>query len=157
MEANVPGDSDVQAEPPAATSEPLVVEVEPDLPGEQLGNDPWPYLKNFFGFRGREGENVRYECCLCSPKHVVIRAHASSLANLRSHVKRMHPDKLKEFEDAVAARRLKRPSGDSETSLRKKQMTISSWAASGSGVRQSGVDRRVVDFFVANMLPLQVF
>jgi hypothetical protein len=124
-------------------------------------SDPWPYLKAFFVFVERKEESVIHRCVLCVPKINNIRAHISTLSNLRVHMKKKHPEKLTDFEAAVVGGRQKRPSGETWRSGEggppaKKQMSLAGWPGSGAAVRQAGVDRRIVDFFVGNMLSLQV-
>ncbi len=92
-----------------------------------------------------------------------IKAHVSTLSHLKLHVSRAHGNSLKNFEDTVSqhSRRGKRPSGDdsklTSTKKQSQQSSIAAWASgAGSGALQSGVDRRIVDYFVGNMLALQV-
>jgi hypothetical protein len=129
----------------------------------ELREDPWYYLKDFFTLvEKRSGDFKTYQCVLCQPKVTKIKAHASTTSHLKSHVTRQHPGSLGTFETALSqgSRRGKRPSGEppeSPAGKRGGQMSIAAWASgAGSGALQSGVDKRIVDYFVANMLSLQV-
>ena len=140
-----------------------VVGVAPPLTEEEIRSDAWAFLKDFFVLVEKRPDNFKtYQCILCKPKVKHIKAHASTMSHLKLHVSRAHGNSLKNFEDTVNqhSRRGKRPSGDDSklTSTKKQsQQSIAAWASgAGSGALQSGVDRRIVDFFVGNMLALQV-
>jgi hypothetical protein len=67
-----------------------------------------------------------------------------------------------DFENTISkgSRCGKQPSGHfsaPNSSKEPHQQSIVAWASgSGSGALQSGVKKRIVDYFFANMLPLQV-
>ena len=107
-----------------------------------------------------DNDKKSYQCVLCKPKIKNIKAHASTLLHLKLHVSRQHGGSLKNFEAIVNqhSRLSKRPSGeDSKTPAGKRQTTIAAWASgAGSEALESGVDKRIVDFFVGNMLAFQV-
>jgi hypothetical protein len=92
----------------------------------------------------------------------MLKAHSSSLANLRQHVTKIHGSSLVAFEAAVSkGSRRKRPSGGgsvpSAGGKRGGQTSIAAWSSgAGYAALQSGVDTRIVDFFVENMVSLKV-
>jgi len=125
--------------------------------------DPWHYLKDYFALTSICGDRKKmYQCVLCLPVKKLIKAHASTTSHLKNHITRQHGGSLADFEDTISkgCRRGKRPSGDSNapnSAKKPQQQSIAAWASgSGYGARQSGVEKRIVDYFVANMLPLQV-
>ncbi len=59
--------------------------------------NPWPYLSSFFKMVTKKDKNLTFECILCQPKKVLIKAHASTLTNLRSHTQRFHENRFVEF------------------------------------------------------------
>lgn len=149
-------------------------EIEPESQ-QELFENPWPFLKDFFSIKSREGEKLFYNCELCKPKTVSIKAHTSTLNNLKQHVKTIHLPMFTQFMEKIKAgsSRGKRPvcstssitlvsPGSSELSAPKKvrqKLTIGESfgiAATGSGIPQPIVDKRIVEFFVGNMLPLHI-
>ena len=167
---------DEQLEPPAVVgvADPLVVVEDADdeaeegdvsvTESEDNSTNPWPYLIDFFLFVSRKGDNVTAQCCLCRPKSTVLKAHVTSLSNLRAHMTRKHGEQLMEFDKIVKTSRQSRkrqsetPTSPSPFSpvQKKQQLLISSWGQTGSVVAQKAVDRKIVAFFVDNMLPFQV-
>ena len=128
---------------------------------EEVFGDTWAYLKNFYVWvEKRPDDSKTYKCLLCQPKEVRIRSYPSTLHHLRSHVKRHHGDRLQDFEVAARQGRHrggKRPGGSMEAAAKRGQPLISGWATgAGSGALQSGVNKRIVDLFVGQMLSLQV-
>jgi hypothetical protein len=160
---NVPPVLDGQREPAAAGQDEVKMADDADDEDDDVivldkSNTPWPYLDKFFPFVGRKEGSIQVKCSLCSPKVTLLKAHISSLSNLRTHVHRMHTENIKEFEKAMNEGR-KRTSvepAEGPSHKKKKQLTISSWGRSSRRATQDGVDRRIVDLFVAGMLPLQV-
>lgn len=147
----------------------------------ELNLNPWPHLSDYFVFQSRLGEHkLIYECKLCLPKVCTIKAHVSSLNNLKQHMKRTHASKYVQFEEKVKVGstrgRRKKTDLKSVNSLdvdssrsdlfsllpvhkRLRQQSIGESfgiAAAGSGVTQASVDQCIVNFFVANMIPLHV-
>lgn len=128
---------------------------------EELLKDPWAYLQNFFVWVEKRDEKFKtYKCVLCLPKEVRVKAHVSTLSHLRSHVTRKHENHLQDFDAATKQRRRgeKRPGGSLvEAAAKKGQPLIAGWASgAGSGALQTGVNKRIADLFVAQMLSLQV-
>ena len=58
---------------------------------ERFAN-PWPHLDKFMEFKSADfaKRTVLYKCRLCQPKTTTVSAHITSLANLKSHMKRVH-------------------------------------------------------------------
>lgn len=75
----------------AADLQPAEPGVSRDAVQERLAN-PWPHLDKFMEFKSADfaKRTVLYKCRLCQPKTTTVSAHISSLANLKSHVKRVH-------------------------------------------------------------------
>lgn len=46
---------------------------------------PWPYLEEFFVYRGRKGDSVQMQCKLCLTS-TVISAYKTSASNLKKHI-----------------------------------------------------------------------
>jgi hypothetical protein len=128
---------------------------------EEILQDTWAYLKNFFVWVEKRPDKFKtYKCILCLPKETRIKAHPSTLSHLRSHVTRQHGDHVQDFEAATRQRPRggKRP-GNSlvATAAKKGQPLIAGWAVgTGSGALQTGVNKRIVELFVSQMLSLQV-
>ena len=51
---------------------------------------PWPHLKQYFRVKCVEGNHAVFTCVQCQPKKVEVKGHATSLSNLKSHIKRKH-------------------------------------------------------------------
>jgi hypothetical protein len=64
--------------------------------------NPWPYLNNYFEFKGKSGKSLDYLCILCKPRTKILKASISTQSNLKSHIERKHPQQLKKFEEASA-------------------------------------------------------
>ena len=60
---------------------------------QRILSNPWPHLDIFLQFVSADPvkRTVAFKCLLCKPKTVVVQGHLTSLANLKSHVKRAHP------------------------------------------------------------------
>lgn len=71
--------------------------------------NPWPYLQKYFVFgenskaadQATKDNQLSFRCQLCCPKQVVVKTHASSCSNLKSHVKRIHPSIVDRFENDI--------------------------------------------------------
>lgn len=134
--------------------------------------NPWPHLKDYFVFTARDKWNDKilyFRCVMCQPKQITIKGQAASLYNLKSHVKRKHPALAIQFEErtrAGSSRGKHRQSSGGSAINQSSQPCVreahqpstgeTSVQTAGTGVLQSVVDRRVVDLFVDNMLPLHV-
>jgi hypothetical protein len=62
--------------------------------------NPWPYISDFFEFKGKNGKNLQYQCLSCMPMIKMYSATLGTKANLYGHMERKHPDKVKPFDDA---------------------------------------------------------
>lgn len=86
-------DSDIGDEDSQLSSE---LEIEASLSNEQSEN-PWPHLKEYFDFRDRKDNTLSFHCVLCKPKERVLKAHTTTLQNLRIHIQRCHSQRLQKF------------------------------------------------------------
>src|ERR1051325_3513981 len=101
-------DGDIE-EPPAdvcgreaAQTSNQVYQDQPD----QKSQNPWPHLEDYFVLKSRDQRNdeiLYFGCVICQPKETTIKGHASSLANLKSHIKRNHPAHAIRFEEKTKA------------------------------------------------------
>ncbi len=148
--------------------------------------NPWPYLANFFKPHSREEDNMQFHCVLCLPKKTLLKCHATSLGNLKTHVKRCHASHLEELDElarshsgrgkkrevsvegekeeddeaAVSTPRSAQSASSAETpGPAKRQRSIATFLGgppSGARVQVLDVQNKIVDFFVNNMLSLKV-
>ncbi|XP_034018620.1 uncharacterized protein LOC117503486 [Thalassophryne amazonica] len=131
--------------------------------------NPWPHLEDFFVFKSVDKSNNKlmfFRCALCQPKQTTIKAHISSLYNLKSHVRRNHSAQITRFEERIKAgssrgKRREYPGSSLQpfamNTCQLSQPTIGeAFGQSAAGVHQSVVDAKIVDLFVCNMLPLHV-
>ena len=71
-----------------------------ELPAQESdGENPWPYVQTFFKFLSRQESQVSFHCVTCKPKVTVIKAHVTTLQNLRSHMKTRHFAQFPQFEE----------------------------------------------------------
>jgi hypothetical protein len=63
---------------------------------EREGN-PWPYVNGFFSFIGQRDRSLDYQCLACMPRTVDIKAHVTSLNNLKLHMLKHHPELSDQF------------------------------------------------------------
>ncbi|XP_042229523.1 uncharacterized protein LOC121871369 [Homarus americanus] len=171
------GPVDSVEEPAVAVSEAVEAEAAQAEGQAQESQSPWPHLNDYFVLKSRDKRNANilyFQCFMCQPKETTIKGQATSLYNLKSHVKRKHPAHAIQFEERIKAgssrgkHRQSSGSGASSKSSsqssrppakKPRQPTIGEVfgeSAAGTGVRQSVVDKRIVDLFVCNMLPLHV-
>ncbi|GAA6108336.1 uncharacterized protein LOC113065358 [Tachysurus ichikawai] len=66
---------------------------------------PWPHLSRIFSYQSKKGQSIMMSCKLCLPKNVEISAFHNSSSNLRKHIERKHPQKMKDYENCIAQRR----------------------------------------------------
>lgn len=160
-------------EPRAEGSSSAVAE---EVDEESREPHPWPHLKDYFTFNSRDESNensMYFQCVLCQPKKTIIKGQLRSLFNLKSHIIRKHPAHVAQFNLEVKSGSLRgkhRLSVESSASAgssshssqpppkkaRQPSLAESFFKSSSTGVRQSMVDRQIVDMFVQNMLPLHV-
>ncbi|XP_072536994.1 zinc finger BED domain-containing protein 4-like [Salminus brasiliensis] len=135
-----------------AGSKILSKSLEVELEGNE-GN-PWPYLRDHFGFKCKNGNSFIMQCKLCLPRATELAAYKNSTSNLRKHVQRKHPSKLKAFSDFVATRKrpLEPPGSPS------KQAKISHLMAVGANrhVSQAKVDKLLIKFICEGFHPFSV-
>lgn len=142
---------------------------------QQQTKNPWPHLNDFILFKSKFGEKLVFECRLCFPKKSLIKAHMTSLNNLKQHIRRMHPVKYAQFDEKIRAGSTRgktksktqsskadtdidishSPSSSKSRKILRQQNIGDSFGAMGS-VTQASVDRCMVNFFVTNMIPLHV-
>ncbi|XP_052833627.1 uncharacterized protein LOC106874908 isoform X3 [Octopus bimaculoides] len=148
-------------------------------PQQEQAHNPWPHLDEYFLIKSREGDKLIFNCNMCLPKTVPIKAHTTSLNNLKQHIKRTHPTKFMQFEMKIKigsfrGKIKKRFSSDSNSSKCsselsspysppsgkkvRQQIIAESFdiTATGSDIPQAAVDQKIVNLFVANMLPLHI-
>lgn len=134
--------------------------------------NPWPHLEDYFVLTSRDKRNSKvlyFRCVMCQPKEITIKGQVTSLYNLKSHAKRKHPAYAIQFEERIKAgssrRKHKQSSVNSASSqssqpfvkkARRSSIGEASAPTASTNVHQSVVDRRIVDLFVHNMLPLHV-
>jgi len=64
--------------------------------------NPWPFLENFFQFVEEKGlNNLVFQCQLCKPTIKKFSTSKKSQNNLKKHITRLHPNKKKEYQDAL--------------------------------------------------------
>jgi hypothetical protein len=85
-----------------------------DTPIETYGEEaedenPWPHVSQYYAFLGRKESQLKFLCLACRPtKSVMIRAHISTLCNLRAHMQRVHPQLHGEFRAVLSVCRGKK-------------------------------------------------
>jgi hypothetical protein len=62
----------------------------------ESGDNPWPHIQIFFDFVSRREKKLSYQCVLCLPNTVIIKAHSSTFQNVRAHMQRNHPERFQE-------------------------------------------------------------
>uniref|UniRef100_A0A0L8FXR5 BED-type domain-containing protein n=1 Tax=Octopus bimaculoides TaxID=37653 RepID=A0A0L8FXR5_OCTBM len=129
-------------------------------------------MEDYFVLTSRDKRNAKilyFRCVMCQPKEITIKGQVTSLYNLKSHAKRKHPAYAIQFEERIKAgssRGKHRQSSGSSASNQSSQPCVKKARqpsigeafdqTAGTGVHQSMGDRRIVDLFVDNMLPLHV-
>jgi len=69
---------------------------------EAEDENPWPHVSRYYAFLGRKESQLKFFCFACRPKSVIIKAHVSTLCNLRAHMQRVHPQLHKEFSTVLS-------------------------------------------------------
>lgn len=141
--------------------------------------DPLAHLDDYFLLISRVGDLLIVDCKLCQPRSVPIKGYMTDLSNLKQHIKKTHPANFTQFEEKIKAgsscgKIQKRISSDSNIgsstsellslsspppSKKARQQTFADSSdinATSIGITQAVVDQRIVDLFVANMLPLHI-
>ena len=177
--ASVSGTSESQSDSlsVAETSQPSGSQAAASQDQEPFQN-PWPHLERYFKLSRQDKDNEKvlyFECQKCRPTKKIVRGHVTSLNNLKSHIKRTHPSVAIQFEEEIKAgsgrgKRRHHTSGNSSVrssgsatpelpAKKVRQPTIGEAlgsASTGTAVRQSTVDDKIVRLFVNNILPLHV-
>ena len=85
-------------------------DIRPSTSTTGTDNNPWPYLKEFFIYIGLKGnmKNLEYQCLLCKPSCKKLSCSATSMNNLKIHVKRSHPTSLGKFQRCIDDHKAKR-------------------------------------------------
>jgi hypothetical protein len=70
---------------------------------EEADENPWPHVSRYYAFLGRKESQLKFFCLACRPKSVIIniKAHVSSLGNLKNHMLRYHPLQMEQFQRAL--------------------------------------------------------
>ena len=64
--------------------------------------NPWPFLENFFQCVEEKGpNNLVFQCQLCKPTIKKFSTSKRSQNNLKKHIMCLHPNKKKEYQDAL--------------------------------------------------------
>ncbi|XP_072844236.2 uncharacterized protein LOC110069984 [Pogona vitticeps] len=156
---------------------PMVVEVQPPeesayedrrrrpiiLPTPTCQEVPWSGFEKAFTFVRQKGKNVVVQCNYCLPAIKHVSSAITSASNVKKHLERAHPEKLREIERARKARRRGRyepPAQDEDPSPAKmpkpqEPTTHERWGSSREPVTQRILDRKIMDFIVEETLPLQ--
>ncbi|XP_053089069.1 uncharacterized protein LOC113524717 [Pangasianodon hypophthalmus] len=114
---------------------------------------PWPHLKQLFAVKAKKGNCVIMSCQLCLPRPVEILAFKSSSSNLKKHIERKHPSKLKQYKECVLKRK---NSEEQRCDSAVKQMKIKDYSMSCRQVTQSTIDRLVVEFVWESLQPFTI-
>lgn len=134
-----------------------------NIPQQDQTENPWPRLSEFFWLESRQGDKYVFVCRICMPKNALIKAHRSTLSNLKQHIRRTHPANFKEFLSKIKKGRKNKPRKMLYSDMSSEDSILESIPAIkkprqhtkpyGSEVSQSLVEQRIVDFFVSNLLP----
>jgi hypothetical protein len=136
---------------------------------EDLDNDNWRYLSDFFVMTqtptNTKDRNCVYKCILCLPTNREVRASKTTYDALKSHIKRYHPPKESEFKALIAQNfnhnKRRRDYDGIVSSPSSKQKMITDyrglqWGKPGQPVSNKEMDDDLVVTFVDCMLPLVV-
>jgi hypothetical protein len=135
---------------------------------DDLKNDNWRYLKNFFVMTQTpqgKSRNCVYQCKNCLPKHKEVKASKTTYDALKNHISRYHKSREKEFRDLIKTsvnhNKRRRDDDGSVSSPASQQPSISNWRGiawgkPGQPVSNKQMDDDLVDLFVDGMLPLMV-
>uniref|UniRef100_A0A8C4RA82 BED-type domain-containing protein n=1 Tax=Eptatretus burgeri TaxID=7764 RepID=A0A8C4RA82_EPTBU len=176
--ASVSGTSESQSDSlsVAETSQPSGSQAAASQDQEPFQN-PWPHLERYFKLSRQDKDNEKvlyFECQKCRQIKKIVRGHVTGLNNLKSHIKRTHPSIAIQFEEIKAGsgcgkcrhhtsgNSSVRNSGSTTSELpanKVRQPTIGEAlgsASTGTAVRQSTVDDKIVRLFVNNILQRHV-
>ncbi|KAJ7303179.1 hypothetical protein JRQ81_012112, partial [Phrynocephalus forsythii] len=133
------------------------------LPTPTCQEVPWSGFETAFTFVRQKGKNVVVQCNYCLPAIKHVSSAITSASNVKKHLERAHPEKLREIERVRKARRRSRyePPADAEepspAKMPKPQepITHERWGSGREPVTQRILDRKIMDFIVEETLPLQ--
>jgi hypothetical protein len=136
---------------------------------EDLDNDNWRYLSDFFVMTQTPTEtrnrNCTYKCILCLPANREVKASKTTYDALKNHIKNHHPAKEAEFKALIGKNinhnKRRRDSAEIVSSPSSKQQILTNfrglqWGKPGKPVSNKQLDDDLVDMFVDGMLPLRV-
>ncbi|XP_075994004.1 uncharacterized protein LOC142988654 [Genypterus blacodes] len=115
-------------------------------PGEEEAcrdQEPWPYLSRFMSLKYSTDKSYTFECNLCKPKVKTLSTSKTSSTNLRTHIQRMHPDKMLELRVMQLQKKKLSPCSSEDAS----------WAAVQMEADMSGSSRSVCLFCQPPLLP----
>ncbi|KAJ8273932.1 hypothetical protein GJAV_G00107110 [Gymnothorax javanicus] len=120
---------------------------------------PWPYLEDFFMYRGRKGDSVQMQCKLCLTS-TVISAYKTSASNLKKHIARKHPSKIEQYHDitvAATSRQRKTTATPNKLSANKQaKLPDVMLRVANKRVPQATVDKLVINFICEGLQPFAV-
>ncbi|XP_061477277.1 uncharacterized protein LOC133381813 [Rhineura floridana] len=121
---------------------------------------PWFGFEEACTFVSQSGRNVVVQCNYCLPRIKTLRSAISTSSNVKKHLERMHPEKLRAIISAIKARKRGRsePVHDPPPPkmLKQQQTTLERWGSSRETVTQSSLDKKIIDFIIEETLPLQI-
>lgn len=92
---------------------------------------------------------IEAECQLCTTKKVIICGSHQATSNFKTHLRRKHPEKLREFDDYK-----KECTGGQQKRAKKSLTQTTLFGHVGLSVPQSKIDSLVTSFIVKGMYPL---
>ncbi|XP_042306362.1 uncharacterized protein LOC121921827 isoform X2 [Sceloporus undulatus] len=134
------------------------------IPTPIIQQVPWSGFEKAFTFVRQKGKNVIVQCNYCLPAIKNVSSAITSASNVKKHLERAHPDKLRAIEIARKARRrghIEKPvdyDDDPSPVKMPKQEQEATLERGGSGrelVTQRILDQKIMDFIVEETLPLQ--
>jgi len=136
---------------------------------EDLDNDNWRYLSDFFVMTKTPTNTstrlCEYKCMLCLPSDRIVKASKTTYDALKSHIKTHHSVKEGEFLALIKQKpnhtKRRRDSAGIVSSPSSKQKSMADyrglrWGKPGQPVSNKEMDDDVVDYFVEGMVPLVV-
>ncbi|XP_020669662.3 uncharacterized protein LOC110090344 [Pogona vitticeps] len=127
---------------------------------------PWSGFEQAFTYVRQKGKNLIVQCNYCLPAIKNVSSAITSSSNLKKHLERAHPEKLRLIESAKRGRRrgyseeLKMddnsPALKIPKQLQQQQTAVERWGCSKESVTQRILDKKIIDFIVEETLPLQI-
>lgn len=105
--------------------------------------NPWPYMEEYFDFIGIKGKNLEFKCLLCTDKEKILSVSNKSSFNLKLHIGRSHPFESEQFQSLIA--------NATQAVRKRKRGELPNFK-----IPLSDIDQYIVEFFIENMIPLQV-